>query len=250
MLKNSIIDRLIIIDIALIIAALCFANYSDFDVKLQNYFFNFETKNWLIDANEPVARFIFYQLPKILLGFGIFGALALAIYGFKNKNTFYYQNRHKFLLVFLGFSLIPLIVGNIKKFTDIYCPNQLAIYSGEYPHYHIFQKYDADFEKLRQTISPHGELQYGKKNRGLCFPAGHAVTGFALMILFFALEKKSARYLALLVSVVLGWVLGVYQMAKGAHFFSHNLVSMLLCFLVAAIIARVYYGYTAKKAMN
>jgi membrane-associated PAP2 superfamily phosphatase len=40
---------------------------------------------------------------------------------------------------------------------------------------------------------------------------------------------------------IFGWILGFYQMAKGAHFFGDTLVSMLLCFLVAAMIARFYF---------
>ena len=140
---------LIIADLALLIAALCFVNYSSFDISLQNHLFNFETKNWLIDADEPVKKFVFYTLPKILLGVAIFAALVATIFGFKNtgfknkanKSQFFFKNRHKFLLIFLGLTLIPLTVGNIKKITDIYCPNQLAEYSGQYPHTRIFAKY-------------------------------------------------------------------------------------------------------------
>ncbi len=240
MLTNKQINLLIIIDLALLIAALCFVNYSDFDVRLQNHFFNYTAKTWLIDADEPVKRFIFYIFPKILLGLGIVGALACALLGFRNKSQFCFQNRYKFLLIFLGFTIIPLTVGNIKKFTDIYCPNQLEIYNGKYPHLSIFEKHDENFKQLQRTMSPQGEPQHGKINHGQCFPAGHPVTGFALMILFFALTKKSHKFIALAAAIGLGWVLGIYQMAKGAHFFGHNLVSMLACFLAAALIAKIF----------
>lgn len=246
--KNQV-NFLIIADLALLIAALCFVNYSSFDLRLQNHLFNFETKNWLIDADEPVKKFIFYTLPKILLGVGIFAALVATIFGFKNKakkSQFFFKNRHKFLLIFLGLALIPLTVGNIKKITDIYCPNQLAEYSGQYPHTRIFAKYDENFLELRRNKSPHGEAQQGKANKGQCFPAGHPVTAFCLMILFFALEKKSHKFIGLFAAIVLGWVLGFYQMAKGAHFFGHNLVSMFACFLVAALIFRIAQGLHPK----
>ena len=240
---------MIIADLILLIAALCFANYSDFDTVLQNHLFNFEAKTWLIDPDEPIKKFIFYIFPKILLGLGIFVTLVCVIIGFKKapsknlpfffSNKFIFTNRYKFLLIFLGLAIIPLTVGNIKKFTDIYCPNQLEIYNGKYPHLHIFEKREESFKELQRTESPHGELQHGKRNHGQCFPAGHPVTAFALMILFFALEKKSHKFIGLFAAIVLGWVLGFYQMAKGAHFFSHNLVSMFACFLVAAILAKL-----------
>ncbi len=219
------IDLLIIVNIALLIVALCVFNYSDFDVQIQNYLFNFQTKTWLVDSGEPVKKFIFYIFPKILLGVAIFMVLVCALLGFYNKSPFFFENRHRFLLIFLGFTLILATVGNIKKFTNVYCPTQLEIYNGKFPHVKIFDKYDADFVQTKKAQ---------------CFPAGHPVTGFALFILFFAFKKKSHKILGLFSAFVLGWVLGLYQMAKGAHFFGHNVVSMLACFLVAALVARVY----------
>ncbi len=219
MLKK--LDIIIVANILLIVVALAFFNHSDIDTKIQAHLFNPENKTWFFDAAEPTKKFIFYQLPKILLGIFIVAILALTAAKFKNKTA----NRHKFLLIFLGLAIIPLTVGNIKKFTNIYCPNQLEIYNGKYPHIKILEPYPEDFAQPK---------------KGQCFPAGHAVTGFALLILFFALESTKNRYLALLTATTLGWILGFYQMAKGAHFFSHNFISMLACFLVAAIIARIY----------
>ena len=250
------------INLILLAAALCFARYSNFDVELQKHFFNQDTGEWLIDADEPIKRFYFYNLPKILLGLTIAAFLVLSILGFKSenqkknnqfffkflfKNQFFYKNRHKFMLIFLGLALIPLIVGNIKKFTNIYCPNQLALYSGEYPHFRIFEEKTADFKQLQCQKSPHGEILHGECDKGQCFPAGHPVTAFALVILFFALKSTFWRYFWLVSSISLGWVLGAYQMLKGAHFFSHVLVSMILCFLVAAIIEMLYNGKVKEK---
>ena len=52
------------------------------------------------------------------------------------------------------------------------------------------------------------------------------------MILFFVFETKSRRIAGLALGLILGWVLGLYQIAKGAHFLSHNVVTMLVCFLI------------------
>jgi len=219
------IDLLIIVAASLLIMALAVFNYSNFDVQIQNYLFDFQSKSWFFDSSEPVKKFIFYIFPKILLGVAIVAIAICAALGFQNKSQFLFENRHKFLLIFLGFTLIPATVGNIKKFTNVYCPTQLEIYGGHYPHIKIFEKYPAEFHQ---------------EKKAQCFPAGHPVTGFALFILFFAFKKKSYKILGLFSAFVLGWVLGFYQMAKGAHFFGHNFVSMLACFLMAALIARAY----------
>ncbi len=209
--------------------ALCLSHYTDLDVKIQNHLFDFETKKWLVDRDEPVKKFIFYRFPKILFGGVIIACLSGAILGFRRKDFcrhFFIKNRHKLLLIFFGLAFIPLIVGNIKKFTNIYCPTQLEIYGEKYPYVRIFDHYPADFQQPKKAK---------------CFPAGHSVTGFSLFILFFALSRKRLKIYGLLGGFVLGWILGFYQMAKGAHFFGDTLVSMLLCFLVAAMIARFYF---------
>jgi membrane-associated PAP2 superfamily phosphatase len=243
--KIRAIDILIIINLALVFMALCLINYTNFDLNIQKYFFDFESKKWLIDKNEPVKKFIFYQFPKILFGVILIACLSSAIIGFR-RNTFcvrhpelvsgsstsiapnfFTKNRHKILLIFFGLAFVPLIVGNIKKFTNVYCPMQLEIYGEKYPYVRIFDHYPADF------LQP---------KKAKCFPAGHSVTGFSLFILFFALTKKRSKIYGLFSGFIFGWILGFYQMAKGAHFFGDTLVSMLLCFLVAALIARLYFN--------
>ncbi len=249
------INFLIIIDLVLIVAALCLINFTDLDVKIQNYFFNFETKTWLIDKDEPIKKFIFYKFPKILLGIAIVFCLVAMVVGFrwtpqqvrgdKSENVpqvchpalvagSIHKHRHKFFLIFLGLVLIPAIGGNIKKFTNVYCPNHLEIYGETKPYVKIFDHYPENF--------------YQEK-KAKCFPGGHSVTGFALFILFFVLQKKSHKFLGLFAGFFFGWLLGIYQMMKGAHFFGDTLVSMLVCFLIAAVIARIYSRSEAGRSL-
>ncbi len=235
--KINRIDLLIIIDLALIAGSLLLINFSNIDIEIQKYFFDFDKKSWLINGDEPIKKFIFYQFPKVLFGITIASCAAFSFLGFKNKSQFLSRNRHKIFLIFLGLSLIPLIAGNVKKFTNIYCPNQLEMYDGKYPYVKILESYKADFHK---------------EKKGQCFPAGNAVTGFALLILFFAFEKKFHKILGLTSGLALGWILGSYQTLKGAHFFGDTLISMLLCFFLAALIAKIYYVFVipAKAGMK
>ena len=224
MIKEQQIKILITINILLIIIFLIFFHHSNTDLAIQNLLFDFKNNKWLIDRNEPTLKFIFYILPKLLLG-GLILLCTAALTFFKKKE--FTKKYHKqIILIFLGITIIPLIAGNIKKFTNIYCPNQLEIYDGNYPYVRILDPYPANFIQEKP---------------GYCFPAGHAVTGFCLMVLFFIQATKRKRILALSFSIILGWILGFYQMAKGAHFFSDTLISMLVCFLLATIIAKLFY---------
>jgi membrane-associated PAP2 superfamily phosphatase len=212
------IDWLIASIFAMLCASLCFFNYSNFDLKFQAILFDWENKTWLFDRNEPIKKFFFYNLPKVLFGAGI---VLLFVNYLRLRNP-----RH--LLILLGLIFIPLIAGNIKKFTNVYCPNQLEIYGGKYPYVKIFDSYPLDF---------------APEKPGQCFPAGHCVTGFALMILFFAFAEKKSRFFGLFAGIISGWVLGFYQIARGAHFFGDTFVSMILCFLLAALIYKFFYRF-------
>lgn len=228
MTKNKIIFS-IAIQVFLIFAALIFFNYSNFDLWFQRYFFDFDKKLWMVDRFEPIKKIIFYILPKIL--FGIF-ILFCVIKAYCSKN---FAQRKFFLLIALGLIFIPLIAGNIKKFTNIYCPAQLEIYGGGKPYIKIFESYPSDFVQIK---------------KGQCFPAGHAITGFSLFILFFALQKKSQKIFAFFGAFLYGWILGLYQIAKGAHFFSDTLLVMQICFLLANLIFLFFEAYVAKRVQS
>ena len=34
---------------------------NEIDILVQSHFFNFETKKWLVDENEPIMKFFFYN---------------------------------------------------------------------------------------------------------------------------------------------------------------------------------------------
>lgn len=73
---------------------------------------------------------------------------------------------------------------------------------------------------------------------GGCFPAGHASAGFAFIGGFFAfrhvLPATARRWLA--GAMVAGFVFGLAQQIRGAHYMSHTLWTAWLCWTVAAAI--------------
>lgn len=69
---------------------------------------------------------------------------------------------------------------------------------------------------------------------GGCFPAGHASAAFAYAGGYFVLRRASARAAALWLGVALvaGFVLGVSQQLRGAHYMSHTLWTAWVCWVV------------------
>lgn len=214
------INNCIIVALGLLVLSLVFFENTNFDVFLQNKFYNFQGHEWIIDAKEPIKRFLFYIFPKILLGIFIATLLVLLILSFKFK--IFCNKRYSIIYIFTSLILVLLIAGNIKKFTNIKCPNQLNIYNGNYEYIKFFEK----------------RLDDGKK--GKCFPAGHAVTGYSLFVLFFVFANKTKRLIIFYLTFIAGSILGTYQMLKGAHFLSHTIISAIVCFLIAALIAKLF----------
>ena len=125
--------------------------------------------------------------------------------------------RSTLLFLALAMALAPLTVSLLKLVTDRPCPWDFTEFGGAEPYTHLFQ--------FRGTAHA----------RGLCFPAGHAATGFALMAFFFAFHREHLKTLAraaLLAGVLAGVLLGISRIAQGAHFMSHVLWSGLVCWLV------------------
>lgn len=87
---------------------------------------------------------------------------------------------------------------------------------------------------------------------GHCFPGGHASSGFALMVLFFHAWPRSRRQAWgwLASGIVLGLLMGLGQMARGAHFLSHNLWSAWVVWLVSVLLFAAFdqrYASNVKK---
>ncbi|WP_372372347.1 phosphatase PAP2 family protein [Xanthomonas sp. NCPPB 1638] len=109
-----------------------------------------------------------------------------------------------------------LLVSLLKSWTAMDCPWDLSRYGGNRALIGLF------------------EPRHGLAASG-CFPAGHASAGYAWVALYFcALAVRPAwRTPGLLVGLGAGLVFGVAQQLRGAHFMSHDLWSLAVCWLTA-----------------
>ena len=209
----------------LLVASLFFFNSTDIDLVVQRLLYDPQHRCWLIDANQPVLRFIFYSGVKGLL-FAAGGGIIIAwLSGFWSNRLRPFRRVLFFLILSMG--LVPLVVGGGKRVTNVFCPSELTIFNGNKP-----------YVKLFDPMPPRvGE-------RGCCFTAGHASGGFSLMSLYFLPENRHRRYQGLAVGFGLGWLMGLYQMAKGAHFLSHTVVTMEIAwFLILLFYGLLYRGW-------
>jgi membrane-associated PAP2 superfamily phosphatase len=134
------------------------------------------------------------------------------------------------LFIVLAMTLAPLTVTTLKQITDRPCPWDIADFGGSVPYTHL----------LEMRKQPHAA--------GLCFPAGHASTGFALLAFYFAAWREKRRALAriaLIAGIAAGLLLGLARVVQGAHFVSHVLWSGLVCWLVMIALHALLAGAAA-----
>ncbi|MGL4722807.1 MAG: phosphatase PAP2 family protein [Desulfovibrionaceae bacterium] len=238
MKKSQFNTHLFFIAISLL-SFLLLEQYTNIDPYIQNIFYLKNTKTWLITPAEhkEFYGYIFYYTIKQCLVFSGIMLLLVWIYGVLSNHLArtYHKALTKYLLALI---CIPLLISSLKNVTNVYCPNQTEIFNGLAP-----------YSKLLE-FCPQTKTNFGK---GRCFPAGHASSGFLFFILFFCLQdigKKRYRYYGLFIGFFLGWATGIYQMARGEHFFSHTITTMILAWLIALIInitVNYYYDSTPSK---
>lgn len=109
------------------------------------------------------------------------------------------------------------VIAGMKQFSGMDCAWDLARYGGDRPFVSLFQ--------LRPDTMPAAG----------CFPAGHASAGYAWLTLyfFFLATIPRLRWIGLWLALGLGATFGFAQQLRGAHFLSHDLWALMICWLVA-----------------
>lgn len=196
------------------------------DVIVQDHLFDFSRQRWVVDAQAPLPRALFYTGPKVLLiTFGLFVLAVIAVPGgWSRRLRQSTGGRRSWVIIFLCLAAVPSFVGWLKATTHVFCPADLRRYGGEQP-----------YKRITDCYAP-GERSAA---RGRCFPAGHASGGFALFALVGLARSRRGQLLGWSIGAGVGLLMGGYQMAKGAHFLSHTLVSALLAWLMFLAFDRI-----------
>lgn len=222
------------VGIILLSAVLLLEYYTDWDILIQEHFFDRANNRWKIyPALHKQLSVIFYSGLKNLLIF-----TAVICLAWLSASIHYRRLRadnKPFLIMLLSIIFVPTIVAGAKYITNVYCPYQLDIYNGLYPFVRIIDSYPLDF------IQP---------KPGRCFPAGHATAGFAFMALFYCFKTTWKRWAGLTTGLTLGWMASIYQMYRGQHFLSHSVFSMVASFMVIMAINYIVGRLLTRQKMT
>jgi membrane-associated PAP2 superfamily phosphatase len=122
----------------------------------------------------------------------------------------------------MGFTLIvtllaALAVSALRAISPHSCPWDLSAFGGSAEYFRFFDAV---------PLNP---------GPGRCVPSGHAATGFVWLTGYIALRgvDRTAARVALAFSLLFGILAGLTQLARGAHFLSHVLLTAWICIAVA-----------------
>lgn len=198
----------------LAIAGICLVEtFTDADIDFQRWLFDDTTGTWLVSRElHAQLKQIAYNAPKsALVVFGAYWSLGLLR---SVRNPAWRARRKGCVLMLLALIVVPCILAGSRSFTNMYCPSQLVEFGGEY--------------ELQRILEPANPANSGPgRLAGMCFPAGHASGGFALMMLYFARRPGQTSRGGLLFGLGYGLAMGLYQVIRGEHFMSDTLVTMV-----------------------
>ena len=224
------INRQIFLTIITLVITILFFEYTNTDIALQRYFYDFNTHTWLINRDEPVLKFIFYNgIKKLLI---IFAVCILFSLIFFRKKKIIKEYQKGLILIVLAAIFVPLTIGALKKATNTPCPKNIEYFGGTYPDIKVLDTYPKSFKQ---------------KKRIKCWPAGHASGGFALFSLFFLFKNRKNRKKALVAALVVGWSMSLYKMFIGDHFLSHSIVTMEIAWLIVLLLEKYLNSFFQKK---
>ncbi len=204
-----------IIPFTLFFLALIVLEFTPLDFHISEQFYNSTLQqwpykdNWLIQTVLHKGGQAFSKIMGVVV-------LLFLLASIPKKSPL---NHYRTPLMYLFFAAItgPIIIAILKSHTHLYCPWDLQIFGGKLPYI-----------RLLDNVPSHSKI-------GHCFPAGHAGGGYTFISLYFFLlivkptYKKHGLYFGLL----LGIVYGVAQQMRGAHFLSHDIFSLAICWFAS-----------------
>jgi membrane-associated PAP2 superfamily phosphatase len=223
---SSRLDRTLWPAVVLLGWGLWYFQVSDADLAVQDYLFDFQKGEWLVDKEAWWPTFLFHKLPKwLVIAFGVF--LMLRVYvapRWRRWAWFRPAPMAQAWVVVLCLGVTPLVVSILKANTHVFCPWDIQRYGGKEEYLKTWTKYDP----------PRPAEQCGN-----CWPAGHASGGFALVAAASLATTRRGRMRGTLLGLTVGWIMGGYQMLKGAHYLSDTMVTMLLAWIIHLLLRRL-----------
>lgn len=210
---------------ALLLVLTLITEFTSLDVWLANHFFDFESRQWL-GGESWWANELLHKRGRDLIALIAIAALLGLLLSWVSARLRPWRRACAYAVLCILLSTGLVFLG--KKYSNVDCPWDLALYNGNRPYVHIFADKPDDID------------------RGRCFPGGHSSGAFSLMFLYFLLRDRQRRlaFAGLGFAIALGSLYAFGQWTRGAHFLSHDIWSAFIAWFVALGLYR--FGFRGK----
>jgi membrane-associated PAP2 superfamily phosphatase len=174
-------------------------------------------ENWLIeDVLHIGGRNLTYLLATVIM--------LCWLISFRPDSILYPYRRPLLFLLISGISG-PLVIALLKSYTHVDCPWSLALFDGDKPYIRLF------------------DYAGSQLKAGHCFPAAHAGSGFTFLSLYFflLLVKPDYKSYGLYFGLTLGTLYGIAQQVRGAHFLSHDVFALAVCWFSSLVLFMLFF---------
>lgn len=127
--------------------------------------------------------------------------------------------RKDLILLFANVAISILLVRFGKEYSNVSCPWDVLQFGGSKPWI------------------PFPDSVFSSLDLGQCFPGGHSSGAFAWVALYYFAVQHMPRMKMKFLSfaIILGTLFAICQELRGAHFLTHDLTSLLLCWMICTI---------------
>ncbi|PPJ41137.1 MULTISPECIES: phosphatase PAP2 family protein [unclassified Pseudoxanthomonas] len=212
--SRSDLSRLFLVSTALLLLAWWAAR--QVDLHWATRLFQWEGGAWALKRSvgmETVLHLGGRRLSQVAWA----GLLVATLWRWRSPDATWTRPAARLLLaVFASIACVAVL----KSLTHMDCPWDLAGLGGQRPYVGLFEARPA-------SMGP-----------AACFPAAHAAGGYAWVALYFFFLHVAPRWrrAGLGVGLLAGIVFGLAQQLRGAHFLSHDVASLAVCWTVACTI--------------
>lgn len=208
-------------------------SYFNLDYKVADFIYGLEGSDWAL-TDSWLTKHILHDVGKrfsILMGFVVLVSIGASFFVEAMKGL-----RRPLAYLFISTALSTLVVSSIKNSINVACPWDLVRYGGDIPYVGFFQSWPVNLPDIA------------------CFPAGHASAGYAWIALYFFFDylfpSSKWRRSGAGVAIFMGLLFGIGQQIRGAHFLSHDLWTLMICFSVSRILAYLFFCLGSRQKIS